>query len=73
MFEEGDVLETPAEILAPAYSALEEDESGNMSCSKQSNDFCFLCSCVTFPTPSVHTSNCAQVLWRRHGSVARLH
>lgn len=44
MFEEADVLETPAEVLAPAYTALEGDDAGNMSCSQRGDDFCFLCT-----------------------------
>ena len=51
MFDEGDVLETPAEPLAPAYSVLGGDEGDNMSCSRRSNDFCFMCSCVDVRPP----------------------
>ena len=44
MFNEEDVLETPAEVLAPAYSVLGSADDGNMSCSRRAGDFCFLCS-----------------------------
>lgn len=48
MFDEGDVLEAPAEVLAPVYTALdEEDEDSNMSCSRKKNEFCFLCTLVS--------------------------
>lgn len=46
MFDEEDVLETPAEPLAPAYSVLGGDDGENMSCSRKSGDFCFMCTCV---------------------------
>lgn len=43
MFDETDVLETPAEVLAPVYTALERDNGDNMSCSQKGDEFCFLC------------------------------
>ena len=46
MVDEEDVLETPAEPLAPAYSVLGGDDGENMSCSRKSGDFCFMCTCV---------------------------
>ena len=61
MFDEGDVLEAPAEVLAPVYTALdEEDEDSNMSCSRKKNEFCFLCTLV----PHV----CQRCAWAHRGS-----